>query len=141
MAKRMSTLGAAANALNPMDLLRGMFDAIRLLPSLFSNRAGTMSSTAPKRYQKLGDDSHLEPMSQPNVPFVTAPQQSYNTSEYGSTMYQPQGYSPPSGLAPPPEYETYGDDRSRLNPYAYGRTHSRDSSVDDTEARSARQMV
>lgn len=136
---RLRTLRAAANALNPTDLLFNMFNTIRLLPVIFSKSG--KSSAAPKRYQKLGDDSHLEPMTQNNVPFINAPQHVHQNSDYSTTEYQPQAYSPPAGAPPPPEYEHYGDDRSRLNPYAYGRTHSRDSSVDGTETRSTRQMV
>jgi len=136
---RMGTFRAAANAFNPMDLLTGMFTVYKLLATRFGSSSGGNGRGAGR-----SGDAHLEPMSQqplrssspysvePTGITVTGPQEIGYSNAYTGNEYGPPAY--PQNTAHD-GYAEADSERTGLNPYAYARTHSRDSSVDATSTR------
>lgn len=141
---RMGTFRAAANAFNPSDYFAGVFTAFKLLFGGFGKKSGGNAQFRGRMPNESSD--HLEPMSQkyshvptqdayPAPPYgiaVTAPQHAYEGLNYGQTGYQQQ-----TGFV----RDDFEGETDRLNPYSYARTHSRDSSVDATNARTTRDVV
>lgn len=145
---RMGTLRAAANAFNPIDLLVGMFTAVRLLAMKFSGRMGAQPASGPKvRGAGPNGDTHLEPMAQrqlrssrpypaqPTGNTVAGSQQAGYTDAYTGSEHA--AYAPPARPSNA-AYEGHMEpenERRGLNLYGYTRTHSHEPSVDATSAR------
>lgn len=164
---RLGTFRAAAHAFNPTDLLKGMFGSIKLLAAgvrPFEPRDNSNRRDRRRARMGRGDNStsHLEPFTYkqsqmgevspyPTGPAgvtVTAPQETGYSNAYGGAGYDQSAYpqqvgyaEPPRGRQSPPDYEMTGHESQRLHPGGYARTHSRDSSIDGGDARSARPMV
>jgi len=160
------TLRAAAHAFNPADLLVAMFDCFKLLAGgvrPFDKKDNSRRRDRVKNHLGRGGESttHLEPLSYKHEPIsetdfdpsrpagitVTPPQQTgyslgYTETAYNQPAYPQQvGYADvPRGRQSPPDYDL-STESQRLHPGGYARTHSRDSSIDEGDARSARRMV
>ena len=144
VAPRMGTFRAAANAFNPADLIMAMFTAVRLVAAGFGKPLGGAGSGRSDR--RFEGTSRFEPTKeqtaypQPASITVTPPRHAHGGMEHGQTEQAGlmRNLYPNSS---PPTYEAPKDISTGLNPYAYNRTHSRDSSVDAVETRSTRQMM
>lgn len=163
---RMGTLRAALHAYTPLDLIKGMFNGVTLLFGGIMPFDAKPSRGGRGLRQRVGrdDDStaHLEPMSyQPSYemkmdnPYsstpaaihVTAPQQTGYTDNSGYG-YNAPSYPPPASYAEaprgrqsPPDFDEYGGETQKLHPGGYARAHSRDSSIDEGDARSMKHIV
>lgn len=139
---RMGTFRAAANAFNPMDLIRGVLKLPAYAPSLFGRKSASGGSRGPNA--KFINNDHLEPMSELPPRYGGQAADTANlgySNTYGSASHLTTAQPQPAVVQqyPAGDYQG-GADREYDRLYAPEYSRSRNSSIDE-EQRSTRQMV